>query len=74
MSMTHEYENSKIKMPCIANLYKFILSVIQLSAMTTMVWLNPYEAEKLSPKHLELLFPASFYQTDEELSQHMTGE
>ena len=35
--------------------------------------LNPYAEEKLSPKHLELLFPASFYESDDDLSQHLTG-
>lgn len=35
--------------------------------------LNPYSEEKLSPKHLELLFPATFYKSDEDLSLHLTG-
>lgn len=34
--------------------------------------LNPYATEKLSPKHLELLYPAVFYKSDEELSLHLS--
>ena len=34
--------------------------------------LNPYAAEKLTPQHLELLFPAIFYKSDEDLSLHLS--
>ncbi|XP_067950015.1 zinc finger protein 142-like [Watersipora subatra] len=34
--------------------------------------LNPYAVEKLSPHHLELLFPAIFYKSDEDLSLHLS--
>jgi len=39
--------------------------------MASMV--NPYEMERLSPDHLQILFPSNFYGNDEALAQHLTG-
>ena len=35
---------------------------------------NPFVQEKLNPEHLSMLFPATFYQNDESLALHLTGQ
>ena len=35
---------------------------------------DPFVEERLAPEHLALLFPATFYENDESLALHLTGE
>lgn len=45
---------------------------VALAETQAVELLNPYAEEKLSPEHLELLFPAIFYKSDEDLSLHLS--
>jgi len=35
---------------------------------------NPFTQDRLTPEHLALLFPPKFYQNDDSLALHLSGE